>query len=208
MAAGPLALRRPQRLSAGKTTLSWSSEGCRVRQALSSSSAPGRSVPGSFARSLPPPSTRLSRASAEATACGVPRGRGTASSEGSGQRPRPLGRRLQSQGRGDGFPGWKTSHSPSWLPPSQPAPGDHGLSAPLRDSKAAWQAAHADVRFLPSRLHARHQQSPVGSRVLGSKHPFRSSGGRLPPSLAVSVCLPGACCLRLTRTPALGAEGV
>lgn len=28
MAAGPLALRRPRRLSAGKTTLSWSSEGC------------------------------------------------------------------------------------------------------------------------------------------------------------------------------------
>lgn len=55
MAAGPLALRRPRRLSAGKTTLSWSSEGCRVRQALSSSLAPGRSVPGSFARSLPPP---------------------------------------------------------------------------------------------------------------------------------------------------------
>lgn len=76
MAAGPLALRRPRRLSAGKTTLSWSSEGCRVRQALSSSSAPGRSVPGSFARSLPPPSTRLSRASAEATAYGVPRGVG------------------------------------------------------------------------------------------------------------------------------------
>lgn len=193
MAAGPLALRRPRRLSAGKTTLSRSSEGCRVRQALSSSSAPGRSVPGSFARSLPPPSTRLSRASAEATACGVPRGRGTASSEGSGRRPRPLGRRLQSQGRGDGFPGWKTSHSPSWLPPSQPAPGDHGLSAPLRDSKAAWQAAHADVRFLPSRLHARHQQSLRGPafwarsilsdpRVGGSRPPSRSASASRAPA--------------------------
>lgn len=192
MAAGPLALRRPRRLSAGKTALSWSSEGCLSGRLCRHPRLRAEACQGASRVPYPlPQRASLGRAWKQRRAVfRVVVGR---LPQGGGQRPRPLGRRLLSQGRGDGFPGWKTSHSPSWLPPSQPAPGDHGLSAPLRDSKAAWQAAHADVRFLPSRLHARHQQSPWGPafwarsilsdpRVGGSRPPSRSASASRAPA--------------------------